>query len=253
MLVHLVTIFPEYFGPSLACSVLRIAQEKQVLQVETVNLRDFADDAYRTVDDYPFGGGAGMIMKPEPIFRAVRQIASGEVTSDGRRATGGGAPAWTILFSPQGRTLTQDRVRALADKAHLILVCGHYKGVDQRVSDHLVDEEISLGDYILSGGEAAALVLLEAVARLLPGVVGDEESVNTDSFMAGLLDAPYYTRPRDFEGYVVPEVLVSGDHERVRQERHRQALEATRARRPDLFARYPLTEQDKKLLMQEEG
>jgi tRNA (guanine37-N1)-methyltransferase len=238
MLVHLVTIFPEYFPDPLACSVLRIAQEKKVLQVETVSLRDFADDAYRTVDDYPFGGGAGMVMKPEPIFRAVRQVRT--------------ATSWSILFSPQGRVLTEDRVQELAAKPHLVLICGHYKGVDQRVSEHLADEEVSIGDYVLSGGETAALVLLEAVARLLPGVVGDEESVNTDSFMAGLLDAPYYTRPRDFEGMLVPEVLVSGDHARVRRWRQRRALETTRTRRPDLFAQHALSAEEKKLLLEED-
>jgi tRNA (guanine37-N1)-methyltransferase len=237
MLVHFVTIFPEFFDSPLKCSILRIAQEKQVLQVEAINLRDFADDDHRTVDDYPFGGGAGMIMKPEPIFRAVRKV---------RRAD-----SWTVLLSPQGRTLTEAMVIDLAAKPHLILLCGHYKGVDDRVRQYLVDDEISLGDYILSGGEAAALILMEATARLLPDVVGDEESVNTDSFMAGLLDAPYYTRPREFEGHAVPEVLVSGDHEAVRQWRHRQALEMTRERRPDMFGGYELSAEDKRLLMED--
>jgi len=234
MLVHLVTIFPEFFDGALKCSILRIAQEKGTLQVDTVNLRDFTDDSYRTVDDYPFGGGPGMVMKPEPVFQAVRSVKQ--------------ADSRTVLLSPRGRRLTPPVVQELARRPHLILVCGRYKGVDERVSEFLVDEEISVGDYVLSGGEAAALVLLEATARLLPGVVGDEESVNTDSFTNGLLDAPWYTRPREFEGHEVPEVLVAGDHEKVRRWRRRQSLEITRERRPDLFAEYTLTSEDKRLL-----
>lgn len=239
MRISVVTIFPEYFSGVRECSVLRIAQEKRILRVDLVNPRDFADDAYRTVDDYPFGGGPGMIMKPEPIFRAVRSIAA-EAT-----------PVWRVLLSPRGRLFCQPLAQELAGREHLILVCGHYKGVDERVRTHLCDDEISLGDYILSGGEAGAAVVMEAVVRLLPGVVGDEESVNTDSFMTGLLDAPYYTRPRDFEGALVPEVLISGDHEKVRRWRRRMALRATRARRPDLFARHELTEEDRQLLLEE--
>jgi tRNA (guanine37-N1)-methyltransferase len=237
MRVHLVTIFPEFFAGPLNCGVLRIAQEKAILQVETVALRDFADDAYRTVDDYPFGGGPGMIMKPEPVFRAVRRVKTPE--------------SWVVLLSPQGRLFAENVALELSRHAHLIFVCGHYKGVDERVHEHLVHDAISIGDYVLSGGEAAALVLLEATTRLLPGVVGDEESVSSDSFMNGLLDAPYYTRPREFDGLGVPEVLVSGDHEKVRSWRRRRALELTRDRRPDLFARYVLSEEDKQLLLEE--
>lgn len=234
MRIHLVTIFPEFFESALKCSILRIAQEKQSLQVDLVNLRDFTRDSYRTVDDYPFGGGAGMVMKPEPIFEAVRGLA--------------GDDAWTVLLSPRGRKLTQAVVQELAARPHLVLVCGHYKGVDERVGEFLADDEISIGDYILSGGEVAGLVLLEAVARLLPGVVGDEESVNTDSFSNGLLDAPWYTRPREYKGHEVPEVLVSGDHDKVRRWRRKQSLEITRDRRPDLFAEHALSAEDKKLL-----
>jgi tRNA (guanine37-N1)-methyltransferase len=237
MLAHLVTIFPEFFESALKCSILRIAQEKQALQVDLVNLRDFTRDSYRTVDDYPFGGGAGMVMKPEPVFEAVRSRA--------------GDDTWTVLLSPRGRKLTQPVVQELAARPHLVLVCGHYKGVDERVGEFVADDEISIGDYILSGGEVAGLVLLEAVARLLPGVVGDEESVNTDSFSNGLLDAPWYTRPRDYEGHEVPEVLVSGDHDKVRRWRRKQSLEITRDRRPDLFAAHTLSAEDKKLLEEE--
>jgi tRNA (guanine37-N1)-methyltransferase len=238
MLVHVVTIFPEFFDSALKCSILRIAREKQALQVDLVNLRDFTADSYRTVDDYPFGGGPGMVMKPEPVFEAVRSVARDD--------------SWTVLLSPRGRKLTQPAVMELAARPHLILVCGHYKGVDERVGEFLVDDEISIGDYVLSGGEVGALVLLEATARLLPGVVGDEESVNTDSFSNGLLDAPWYTRPREFEGHAVPEVLVSGDHEKVRRWRQKQGLEITRDRRPDLFSEYALSAEDKKLLEEDE-
>jgi tRNA (guanine37-N1)-methyltransferase len=239
MLAHLVTIFPEFFESALKCSILRIAQDRQALQVDLVNLRDFTRDSYRTVDDYPFGGGAGMVMKPEPIFEAVRGVATPSRAGNG---------AWTVLLSPRGRKLTQSVVQELARRPRLILVCGHYKGVDERVGEFLADDEISVGDYILSGGEVAGLVLLEAVARLLPGVVGDEESVNTDSFSNGLLDAPWYTRPRDYEGHEVPEVLVSGDHDKIRRWRRKQSLEITRDRRPDLFAEHALSAEDKKLL-----
>lgn len=237
MRISLLTIFPEFFDAPLKCSVFRIAAEKGILQVERINLRDFTVDSYRTVDDYPFGGGPGMIMKPEPIFQAVRAVRS--------------PTSRVILLSPQGRQLTQEIVSQLADQDHLIFVCGRYKGVDARVGN-IVDDELSIGDYVLSGGEAAALVVMEAVVRLLPGVVGDEESVNSDSFMNGLLDAPYYTRPREYEGYVVPEVLLSGDHARIQRWRRRQALQLTRQRRPDLFARYVLSAEDQRLLMEED-
>jgi len=238
MLVHVVSIFPEYLESPLQCSILRIAQEKGILQVERIGLRDFASDEHRTVDDYPFGGGAGMVMKPEPPVKAVRAVKR--------------ADSWTVLLSPRGAPFDQAKANQLAKKPHLILVCGHYKGIDERVNELVADEEVSVGDYVLSGGEAAALVLLEATARLLPGVVGDEESVNTDSFMTGLLDAPHYTRPREYEGRAVPEVLVSGDHEKVWQWRRRKALEVTRDRRPELFARYALSDRDKQLLLTED-
>ncbi|MEO0091121.1 MAG: tRNA (guanosine(37)-N1)-methyltransferase TrmD [candidate division WOR-3 bacterium] len=221
MLIHIITIFPEYFSNPISCGVLRIAQEKNIAQIHLINLRDFATDNYRTVDDYPFGGGPGMILKPEPIFKAVESVKKDN--------------SYVILLSPQGRQFNQKIAQEFAQKEHLILICGRYKGVDYRVSQYLVNDEISIGDYVLSGGEAAALVILEATIRLLPGVVGDYDSVDSDSFSSGLLDAPYYTRPQDFRGYKVPEVLVSGDHKKIKEWRLQQALKLTKEKRPDLL------------------
>lgn len=200
---------------------MRIAQEKNMAEISLVNLRDFATDSYRTVDDYPFGGGPGMILKPEPIFKAVESVKQDN--------------SYIILLSPQGRQFDQQVAIELSQKEHMILICGRYKGVDQRVSEHLVSDEISIGDYVLSGGEAAVLVLLESTLRLMEGAVTDKESVETDSFMQGLLDAPYYTRPADFRGYKVPEVLISGHHQKVKEWRQEQALKLTKEKRPDLL------------------
>ncbi|MCX7784625.1 MAG: tRNA (guanosine(37)-N1)-methyltransferase TrmD [candidate division WOR-3 bacterium] len=221
MLVHIITIFPEYFANPINCGVLRIAQEKDIVQIQLINLRDFATDNYRTVDDYPFGGGPGMILKPEPIFKAVESVKKDD--------------SYVILLSPQGRQFNQKLACELSQKKHLVLICGRYKGVDHRVSEYLVNDEISIGDYVLSGGEVAALVILEATIRLLPGVVGDRDSVDSDSFSSGLLDAPYYTRPQDFRGYKVPDVLVSGDHKKIKEWRRQQALKLTQQKRPDLL------------------
>ncbi len=234
MLTSIITIFPEYFAGILNTGVLRIAQEKGVLTASLINLRDFTEDAYRTVDDYPYGGGSGMIMKPEPIFKAVSAI---------RREN-----SWTILLSPQGRVFNQKIAQELTQKRHLIFICGRYKGVDERVRRYLIDDEISLGDYILAGGEAACSVILEAVVRLLPGVVGDEESVTTDSFVSGILDAPYYTRPVDYLGYKVPQILLSGDHQKIKRWRRKEALRLTLLRRPDLLKEVTLTPEDRELL-----
>lgn len=238
MLLHIVTIFPEYFNGPFACGVLRIAQEKGIATIKTLNLRDFTTDRYRTVDDYPFGGGTGMILKPEPIFRAVESVQQKD--------------SEIILLSPQGRKFTQQIAQRLAQKPHLIIICGRYKGVDERVRKFLANDEISIGDYILAGGEAAALVIIESVIRLLPGVVGDKESVATDSFIQGGLDAPYYTRPRDFRGLKVPEILISGNHEAIRRWRRLQSLLATKERRPELLQAIELTEEEKIFLAKKE-
>jgi tRNA (guanine37-N1)-methyltransferase len=221
MQVHIITIFPEYFRDPLNCGIMRIAREKNMAEITLVNLRDFADDSYRTVDDYPFGGGPGMILKPEPIFKAVESVKQDN--------------SYLILLSPQGRQFNQEVAKELSKKEHLILICGRYKGVDERVREHLANDEISIGDYVLSGGEAASLVLLEATIRLMEGAVSDKESVETDSFMSGVLDASYYTRPADFRGYKVPEVLISGNHQKIKEWRREQALKLTKEKRPDLL------------------
>ncbi len=237
MQIHIVSLFPEYFSGPFGCGPTRVAQEKGQLAIAITNPRDFTNDLHRTVDDYPFGGGPGMILMPEPLFRAVESIRRPE--------------SRVILLSPRGRLYSQALAREYSRLDHLILICGRYKGVDERVRIGLCDDEVSLGDYILAGGEAAACAIVESVARLLPGAVSDEDSVNTDSFSCGLLDAPYYTRPREFRGMAVPEVLISGDHAAIRQWRRNTALLETARRRPDLLQREALTEAEREFLTAE--
>jgi tRNA (guanine37-N1)-methyltransferase len=237
MRIDIITLFPGYFAGPFACGPVRIAQEKSVLSVVLTNPRDFTTDPHRTVDDYPFGGGAGMVLKPEPVFQAVEKVRTPE--------------SWVVLLSPQGRPLTQPVAEELSRKPHLVLVCGRYKAVDERVTAGLCQDEVSVGDFILSGGEAAACCVVESVTRLLPGAVGDEESVATDSFSTGMLDAPYYTRPAEFRGMKVPEVLLSGNHAAVGRWRRTQALARTMRRRPELLAGQVLTEEERDYLMHE--
>jgi len=221
--------------------MIRAAREKQRLEVSVVGLRDFTDDTHRTTDDYPFGGGVGMIMKIEPIDRALASLGVG---ARGERPAG----ARVVLLSPQGRAFTQPAAIAFAGLSHLVLVCGRYKGVDERVADHLVDEELSVGDFVLSGGEPAALCVLDAVARLLPGVVGSFDSVESDSFHSGVLDAPHYTRPAEYRGWPVPEVLLSGNHALIARWRREQSLRRTLERRPELLDGTELSAEDRKTL-----
>ncbi len=232
--VDIVTLFPEYFEFPLRVGPVRRAREQGTLEVRLLDLRSFADSP-KEVDDYPYGGGAGMVLKPEPLVRAIESVR--------------GPESLVILFSPQGERLNHARVKELATKPHLILLCGRYKGVDERVR-RWVDLELSIGDYVLSGGEPAALVLLDAVARWLPESLGDKDSALTDSFETGLLDAPLYTRPPEFRGLRVPEVLRSGNHAQIRRWRRKQSLLRTLLRRPDLLERYPLSEEDRKLLQE---
>lgn len=230
MRIDLLTALPGICEGPLSHSILHRAQVGGFLQVVVHDLREYTHDRHRQVDDYPFGGGAGMVLKPEPIFECIEAIQ--------RDAAGNGESIDEIVFlTPDGETLTQPLVNRLSLHRRMILLAGHYKGVDQRVRDHLVTKEISIGDYVLSGGELPALVLVDAIARLVPGVLGDAESALSDSFQDGLLDAPSYTRPADFRGMRVPEVLLSGDHARVRDWRDAQRLENTRRRRPDLLER----------------
>jgi len=237
MRVDIVTIFPEAFAP-LDLSILRRARERGLLEVVVWDLREFTTDRHRQVDDSPFGGGAGMVMKPEPFFAAVEAI----------RAAAPGASPRVILTSPQGEHLTHAVARRLADEPHLLLLCGHYEGIDERVRDGLSTDEISIGDYVLTGGELPAMVIVDAVARFIPGVVGDAQSVALDSFAEGLLDYPQYTRPAEFRGMRVPDVLLSGDHDVIRRWRHAQRLHRTLVRRPDLLRAEALSAEDRRLL-----
>jgi tRNA (guanine37-N1)-methyltransferase len=239
--ISLLTIFPEFFGPAIASGMIRAACEKRQLDVNVVGLREFTEDTHRTTDDYPFGGGVGMIMKVEPIDRALTSLGVGE---KGARPEG----TKVALLSPQGRTFTQKVALEFAELQHLVLVCGRYKGVDERVAEHLVDEELSIGDFVLSGGEPAALCVLDAVARLLPDVVGSFDSVESDSFHSGALDAPYYTRPAEYRGWGVPEILLSGHHANIQKWRREQTLRRTLARRPDLLETLELSAEDRRLL-----
>jgi tRNA (guanine37-N1)-methyltransferase len=241
MRVSILSIFPGLFVPALEEGMIRAAREKGRLEVVPVQLRDFTDDAHRTTDDYPFGGGAGMVMKVEPIDRALQSLGLGDKPA---------RPAGTrvVLMSPQGRPFTQRRAMEYAGLEHLVLVCGRYKGVDERVAERLIDEELSIGDFVLAGGEPAALCVLDAVARLLPGVVGQFDSVESDSFHSGLLDAPYYTRPAEYRGWKVPDVLLSGHHGNIEAWRREQALRRTLERRPEFLEGADLDEADRKVL-----
>jgi len=241
MRISIVTIFPDFFPAALEEGMIRAAREKQKLEVAVIALREFTDDSHRTTDDYPFGGGAGMVMKVEPVDRALDSLAVGTP-----RARPPGTRV--VLFSPQGRRLTQEVAIEYSGLAHLVLVCGRYKGVDERVSEHLIDEELSLGDFVLSGGEPAALCVVDAVARLLPGVVSSFDSVEGDSFHSGVLDTPYYTRPAEYRGWKIPEVLLSGHHAEIARWRRREALRRTLERRPELLERVELSPEDQKLL-----
>jgi tRNA (guanine37-N1)-methyltransferase len=224
MRVDVLTIFPELFAPFLAASLIGKAREKGLLEVRVHDLRGFAEDRHRSVDDEPYGGGGGMVMMAPPWIRAVRAVSEER-------------SPWRVLLSPQGARLDDAKVRELAGRRDLVLLCGRYEGIDERVRETVVDEEVSIGDYVLSGGELPAMVLIEALSRQVPGVVGFADSVANDSFREGLLDHPHYTRPPVVEGLAVPEVLTSGDHAAIRRWRDREALRATLEKRPDLLER----------------
>jgi tRNA (guanine37-N1)-methyltransferase len=228
MRVDVLTIFPELFAPFLAASLIGKARERGLLEVRVHDLRGFTEDRHRSVDDEPYGGGGGMVMTAPPWIRAVRAVSEGR-------------SPWRVLLSPQGARLDDAKVRELAARAaggeDLVLLCGRYEGIDERVLETVVDEEVSIGDYVLSGGELPAMVLIEALSRQVPGVVGLADSVANDSFREGLLDHPHYTRPPVVEGRAVPEVLTSGDHAAIRRWRDREALRATVEKRPDLLER----------------
>jgi len=222
MRIDIITIFPKMFAPVLDESMVKRAQAKGKVKIAVHDLRDYTLDKHRKVDDRPYGGGSGMVMRPEPIFKAVEKL--------GRKPK-----AKVILLTPQGKTLTQDIAKKLAKHKHLILICGHYEGVDERVRQKLVDEEISIGDYVLTGGELPAMVLVDAMVRLLPGVLGDKNSLNFESFEGNLLEYPHYTRPAKFKAMPVPPVLTSGDHRKIESWRKKEAMRRTKSRRPDLL------------------
>ncbi|MCS4486248.1 tRNA (guanosine(37)-N1)-methyltransferase TrmD [Staphylococcus americanisciuri] len=235
MRIDYLTLFPEMFEGVLNQSILKRAHDKGQLTTRTINFRDYANNKHNQVDDYPFGGGQGMVLKPEPIFNAMRDI---EMTPETR----------VILMTPQGKPFNQQVAESLAEAEHLVFICGHYEGYDERIREHFVTDEISVGDYVLTGGELPAMVMTDAVVRLLPDVLGNQVSHEDDSFSSGLLEYPQYTRPRTFEGLDVPDVLLSGNHAHIEAWRHEQALYRTYQKRPDLLETYPLTEADKKII-----
>jgi tRNA (guanine37-N1)-methyltransferase len=242
--IDVITIFPSMVRAVVSDGIVARAVEQSIADIQVHDLRDFSDNRHRTVDDAPFGGGPGMVMKAEPYLLAVEHVRA--VAASGDEPT-------IVLLSPRGRCFDQASAERLAARRHLVLLCGRYEGIDERVAVGLPVEEISLGDYVLTGGEVPALALIEATVRLLPGALGDEGSAQADSFMDGLLDFPHYTRPADVRGMGVPEVLLSGDHERVRLWRRKESLRLTRSRRPDLLATAALTREDRELLRQLEG
>ncbi|MCK5313637.1 MAG: tRNA (guanosine(37)-N1)-methyltransferase TrmD [Anaerolineales bacterium] len=230
------TLFPEVFEPYLQSSILLRARQRGLMEVDLHNIRDWTTDRHHVTDDDPYGGGGGMVMKPEPIFAVVEGVL------------GSPLPCPVILLTPQGRIFTQSIAQELSQHSRLALLCGRYEGIDERVRKYLVTDEISIGDFVLTGGELPALILIDAVTRLLPGALGDPEGAWDDSYASGLLEYPHYTRPAEFRGWRVPEVLVSGDHARIARWRREQALLRTWQRRPDLLALAPLTDADRKFL-----
>ncbi len=242
MRFDVITIFPRLFDGPLGEGIVRRAIERGLVDVRIHDLRDHATDRHRTVDDVPFGGGPGMVFKPEPMFRAIEAIAADAPT-----------PGAVILTTPQGRPFRQADAARLAAMERVVVICGRYEGVDERVRDALVTDEISIGDYVVSGGELPALVIVDAAVRLLPGAVGDEQSVEADSFSRGLLDFPHYTRPAEFRGLKVPEVLLSGHHEQIRRWRMQEALRRTLERRPDLLSTAELDNEEREILRDLKG
>jgi tRNA (guanine37-N1)-methyltransferase len=237
MKFHILTLFPNAFSGPLQHSMLGRAQERGLISVRITDIRDHTHDTHNTADDYQFGGGFGMVMKPEPIFEAVEDTLT-SVPQDER----GAVPI--ILMSPQGKTLDQQMVADLSHAGELVLICGHYAGVDQRVRQHLITREVSIGDYVLTGGELAAMVLIDAVSRFIDGVVGSQENVLGDSITSGLLQHPLYTRPADFREFSVPDILRSGNHGEIERWRRQQSLRITLEKRPDLLAKAELTSYD---------
>jgi tRNA (guanine37-N1)-methyltransferase len=236
MIIDILTIFPQMVAAPLRESIVGKAIDRQLIDVRVTNIRDFALDKHNTTDDRPFGGGSGMVMKPEPLAAAIASVRAADPS------------VRVILLSPQGRMFKQEIAFELSRLQHICLVCGRYEGVDERIRNHYVDDEISIGDYVLTGGELPALIVLDSVARLVPGVLGSDESIAEESFVGGLLEYPHYTRPEIFEGHRAPEILLSGNHAAIRRWRRQQSLLRTRQRRPDLLKEEILSSEDRKLL-----
>jgi tRNA (guanine37-N1)-methyltransferase len=238
MKVDVLTLFPEMFEGVFGHSILKKAAEKQAVQYNVINFREFSDNKHQTVDDYPYGGGAGMVLKPQPIFDAVEALTNKNEEKKSR----------VILLCPQGERLNQKKAEELAEEKHLIFICGHYEGYDERIREHIVTDEISIGDYVLTGGELGAMVIIDSVVRLLPEVLGNEESHQKDSFSTGLLEHPHYTRPADFRGMKVPDVIISGNHKNIEEWRAKESLRRTFTRRPDLLKEIELSKEQLKWL-----
>lgn len=239
MKVDFLTLFPDMFQGVLGQSILKKAQEKNAVEFNVINFRDYSENKHQNVDDYPYGGGAGMVLTPQPIFDAVEEIESKSITKPR-----------VILVCPQGARFNQAKALELAREEHLLFICGHYEGYDERIREHLVTDEISIGDFVLTGGELASMVIADSVVRLLPGVLGNADSPVLDSYSSGLLEHPHYTRPNEFRGLKVPDVLLSGNHKLIEEWREKESLRRTFLRRPDLLDSYPLSEQHKKWLQE---
>ena len=242
MRIDVITIFPEMFEGPFGASITKRAVEKGILDIHLTNFRDYSFDKHHHVDDSPFGGGAGMVLKPEPMYRAVRDVLAKSAAFEGHRRV--------LIMDPSGPTFTQEKAKELAQYEQLVFICGHYEGFDARIYG-LADEAVSIGDYVLTGGELPAMVVTDAVSVMLLGVLGEAESAPTDSFYDGLLGYPQYTRPREFEGQSVPDVLISGDHAKIRQWRREQALLATKKWRPDLLEKAEMTEKERAWLREQ--
>lgn len=241
MKIDVLTLFPEMLEGVFGSSILGKAREKKLVSLNAVNFREYADNKHSTVDDYPYGGGGGMVLKPQPVFSAVEDL-SVEPEVKPR----------IILMCPQGETFTQAKAEELSREKHLVFICGHYEGYDERIREHLVTDELSIGDYVLTGGEIPAMAVIDSVVRLLPGVLGNETSAVTDSYSTGLLEHPHYTRPPEFRGWSVPEVLVSGHHARIENWRREQSLLRTLQRRPELLENADLTAKEREWVAAQE-
>ncbi len=244
MRIDILSLFPEMFDGPFANSIIKRAMDRSLVSIYVNNFRNYACDRHKVVDDSPYGGGAGMVLKPEPIFEAVEDLVGRPYVKNPQRPV--------ILLSPQGRLFTQKIARELAGFDNLIFICGHYEGIDERISRHLVTDEISIGDYVLSGGEPAAIVMVDAIVRLIPGVI-DCLSVSDDSFSQGLLEYPQYTRPRIYRGLEVPDILLSGNHAEIEKWRRKEALKRTISRRPDLLESAVLTQEEREMLEEIKG